>query len=237
MAKSVPGGIRSETVRLLGDVAAKMANGSLTHWHFERFAKGLNPFDLCAIDWVGTYGLFGSDLKHDYVRFANFHDLKPSNMWAVPVLRGLDCAKIIKAFENLGVRMKLYDDDLDAEMFSDDRNPNRDGSYVAYFRNTDEGDCLNCSFEKLHQHRINSITILECLLLGLGFFFSFGKMQNTLRGVLCAGTKYCFDLVAVVSDGLDCVGNLELRVEFVGIKEVSGHWTTRLLCPPKSSTV
>lgn len=230
MAKDMPGGIRPGTVRLLAEIATRVANGSLTHWQLERITKGLNPFDFCAIDWVGTYSLLGSDLKHDYVRFAKSFIPYSPGMWDVPILRGLDCDKIIKAFENLGVRMKLYDDDLDAEIISSERNPNRDGSYLAYFRNTDDGDCLGHSFETLRQHNIKSITILECLLLGLGYFVSFGKMQNTLYGVLCAGTEYCFEQVAVVSSGLDCVGNFELRVEVVGIKEVSERRATRLLC-------
>lgn len=207
MKKNMPDGIRVETLRLLTDIWTKVANGSISHKELERFAKRQNPFgvDVSAIDWHKVYGLLS--MTWEYEEFlANEGPLvtKPG-LWTVPMLKGVSCNKMIVAFKKLKVDVYQYVDDLDADVTKNDRDPNKTGSYAVSFTANMEADenLKNFSAIKLAKQGVKGITLLERLILELGYFLTTGKHLDEVNVTLCNGSRHSYGRVPCVSRSAD----------------------------------
>lgn len=114
------------------------------------------------------------------------------SLWLFPVLKGLTCSRVIHVLRRLGVLSAGYDD-IDNIVTVNDRDPNRDGSYVVSFRANQEADQENMglSANKLNSIRHKGITLLERLLLGLFYFLQTRKKQHLDVQVwtLCSGSR------------------------------------------------
>lgn len=118
--------------------------------------------------------------------------VQQEGLWTLPVLEGLTCSKVIQAMRNLGVDIRCRDD-IDDVITIDDRDPNRDGSYVVSFKANREADedTKNLSANELKEHGHEGITVLERLLLEL-FYFLDGKERKHLdqkEWTMCSGSR------------------------------------------------
>ncbi|MEK7192861.1 MAG: hypothetical protein AAB682_01870 [Patescibacteria group bacterium] len=111
--------------------------------------------------------------------------------WRVPVLAGATSNLVIKRFRALGVPVECSSEDFDKVAMKNSRDP-KSGSYVVSFRRAREAPKAyrNFSGNQLADQKIDSITLLERLLLGFGFFFTMGKHLDTKSWTLCAGSRY-----------------------------------------------
>lgn len=142
------------------------------------------------IDWALVYAKLG--MKAEYSRFAKMHGIKAgSDVWTVPVVKGVSCNKVVAAMQKLGVRFCLYADDLDAYIATNDRDP-ANGSYSVSFHSNVEADeeFKNLSANQLKETGHHGITLLERLLLELGYFLATGKHLDEKNWTLCTGSRY-----------------------------------------------
>lgn len=141
--------------------------------------------------WEQVYELLG--MKSEYMDFAAASPGNDNpNFWTVPVVKGVTCNKVVVALRKRGVNVILYEDDLDANVTENDRDPNRDGSYIMGFLHTVEADEENkdLSANQLKEQNHKGVTLLECLLLELGYFLATGKHLDEKTVTLCAGSRY-----------------------------------------------
>jgi hypothetical protein len=111
--------------------------------------------------------------------------------WAMPVLAGATPNKVVAALRKLGVNVYTYVDDLDKSVTKNDRDPNKTGSYRVRFKKTVEADpeLANKSAEDLKKEKVNGITLLERLLLELGYFLVTGEHLDIENVTLCSGSR------------------------------------------------
>ncbi len=144
------------------------------------------------INWLETYKALGK--LSEYAEFANSHDIKAApDFWVVPVINGVTCNKVVGVLRQLGVEVYLYTDELDKMVPANDRDPSK-GSYAIGFRRTVEADEENKkkSANALAKESHKGITLLERLLLELGYFLATGNHLDTSNTTLCAGSR-CSD--------------------------------------------
>ena len=171
----------------LKDMFRQIEDGSLNGTHVQAFLEHRNPFDLdnIVIDWKKVYELLGikANINNDALNNPGF--------WTVPVFKGVTPNKVVKALRSLGVTMNLYTEDLDKGVPTNDRDPAKDGNYVAKFQRTIEADpaLKEKSAETLVEEKISGITLLERLLLELGYFISTGNHLDLDNITLCSGSR------------------------------------------------
>lgn len=121
-----------------------------------------------------------------------------SGNWRLPVLAGLSQNSIVVAQRSLGVMVWCYAEDLDVKIPHHDRDPARDGAYLATFRARKEADVEfhELSADTLKDRGIKGITNPERLLLGLGFFLATEGAGNlndrhldVVNWTLCSGSR------------------------------------------------
>ena len=140
------------------------------------------------INWAYVYQKLG--MEAEYQEFAKTVNWNDPNLWIVPVVNGATCNKVVAAMKNDGVKFWLYAKDLDASLSRNDRDPNKDGSYVIGFRRTIEADeeNKNLSAEMLAEQKHRGGTLLERLLLGAGYFWTTGQHLDVKNVTLSAGS-------------------------------------------------
>lgn len=171
----------------LSDLFRQIGDGSINGIHIQAFLDRRNPFGLdgVKIDWEKVYTM----LEMSFGIFD--HD---PNYWTVPVCKGVTPNKVVKVLRDLGVEVFLYTDDLDAGVPTNDRDPVKDGSYQVKFLKTIEADpeLKNKSANVLAKENTNGITLLERLLLELGYFLATGNHLDLENITLCSGSR-CSD--------------------------------------------
>ncbi|MCX6722987.1 MAG: hypothetical protein NT094_02845, partial [Candidatus Staskawiczbacteria bacterium] len=117
------------------------------------------------------------------------------SLWAVPVVKGITCNMVVgalrEAMRTSDLKVWTYVDDLDKNVPTNDRDPNRDGSYVVGFRRVVEADEENAnkSASTLKAENHKGITLLERLLLELGYFLTTGQNLDVANITLCTGSR------------------------------------------------
>ena len=165
--------------------------GSLNGFHIQALLRHENPFALSSINiyWTGVYKFLGmsSEWKEEIENL--LADTSPDH-FDVYVLKGVTPNKVVKALRELGVNMYLYTDDLDEAVPTNDRDP-QNGSYRVRFKKTIEADpeLLEKSAEDLEKEGVKGITLLERLLLGLGYFMATGNHLDIENITLCSGSR------------------------------------------------
>jgi hypothetical protein len=196
----MPGGIPSNTLGVLIDIIEKTAACRFTHEELALFAKRQNPFEkdpLPHIDWHPVYEKLG--MKADFWKFLDgkVNVTEPDqNLWLVPVLKGVTASRVLDAFRQLQVPLFLKMEnprivDFDRDVIKNDRDPS-EGNYVVLFKKTVEPDpdLVSKSAEDLKKAGILGITLIERLLLGLGYYLTTGQHLDYRVGTLCSGSRF-----------------------------------------------
>lgn len=153
--------------------------------------------DLPNLDWAKVYEVLGMSAVYDVFLCTEYSDQRYptcAGLWQVWVLRGVTPNKVIAAFKKLEVNTYLYVNNLDKDVTKNDRDPNRDGSYVVSFRKTVEADPENAnqSADDRKASGAKDIALLERLLLELGYFLATKKHLDVENWTLCSGSR-CSD--------------------------------------------
>jgi hypothetical protein len=157
---------------------------------FQEFIFGK---DLGYEVWERVYDKLG--LSAEYAEFVKDKNLGDNPiLWLAPIIKGITCNKVVEAMKKLGVKFNLYANDLDKAILINDRDPNRDGSYIVGFKRNAEADeeNKNLSANQLKEQNHKGITLLERLLLEFGYFLATGKHLDESNWTLCAGSR-CSD--------------------------------------------
>jgi len=118
--------------------------------------------------------------------------------WNLLVLKSeknpLTLNKVVATLRRLGVDMDLYTKYLDTQITHNDRDPNRDRSYIVGFAKNVEADeeFKNLSANQLKEQNHKGITLLERLHLELGYFLATEKHLDKNNWTLCTGSR-CSD--------------------------------------------
>ena len=148
----------------------------------------LPPVDvLPEINWQLVYSRIGMSKEVSGLSLPE-SDL---SLWTVPVIRGVTFNKVVGGFRKSNVDICVYVDDLDEKIVQNDRDPNKGGSYVVRFKRTVEADEENkdLSANVLAGRGVKGITLLERLLLGLGFFLTTKGHLDVNSITLCSGSR------------------------------------------------
>ena len=185
MATKIVVGRSNVSAFQLSDFFRQIGDGSLNGIHLQALLEHRNPFDLdsVVIDWVKVYALLGMEIQFSYA-LADF------NYWVVPVFKGVTHSKVVKALRGLGVKVSLYTNDLDKSVPTNDRDP-VNGDYVVRFHKIIEADpeLKNKSANDLTQMKVKGISLLERLLLELGYFLTTGNHLDVENITLCSGSR------------------------------------------------
>ena len=189
MAKPIVGSM-SEWSGLLKDFFRQVDDGSLSLFNLRAFVEHKNPFDyLVDIDWVKVYEPLGMSAEQaEFAKMQSVSDDK--SVWTIPVIKGVSSNKVVAALRKLGVDVYLYAEDLDKEVQTNDRDPPSNGSYAVSFCRTVEADeeLKNLSANDLAKQNHKGITLLERLLLELGYFLATGQHLDVVNWTLCTGS-------------------------------------------------
>jgi hypothetical protein len=203
MAKPIVGSA-SELTGVLKDLFRQIDDGSITPFNLRAFVNHKNPFDyLVDIDWAKVYEIL--DMSVEYAEFIKTQKVSgDQSVWTVPVLKGVTPDKVVAGLHKLGVDVYLYINDLDKDVPTNGRDPNS-GSYVVSFRRTVEADeeNKNLSANQLKEAGHIGITLLERLLLELGYFSVTGKHLDEKNWTLCSGSRCSDGCVPRVDWGSD----------------------------------
>lgn len=174
------------------------------------------------IDWQKTYTALGMSEYGEVVK--NLAIKENPGFWFEPVVKGLTCNKVVAMLREVGVQVWTYVDDLNKNVPTNDRDPNHDGSYVVGFRRTIEADEENANKSantlKIENHK--GITLLERLLLELGYFLTTGQNLDVNNITLCTGSRYSYGNVPFVD-----FGSGKVRVDAYGPSDSSGRFRSR----------
>ena len=155
------------------------------------------------IDFQKTYAMLG--MGNEYAGFVKLISAKERlNLWFMPVVKGVTCDKVVAALRKLRVHVRTYVNSLDRNLPANDRDPNRDGSYVVSFRRVVEVDQENenLSANVLIARGRMGITLLERLLLELGYFLATHKYMNVKSMTLCVASRYSINRIPCVGKNL-----------------------------------
>ena len=179
----------SEWSGKLKDLLRQIDDGSISLLQMQAFLEHRNPFDsgVPDINWALVYEKLG--MVAEYVK--DFGYSANSNLWIIPVAKGVTCNKVVSAMKELGVNFYLCAEDLDKKVTVNDRDPNN-GSYAVGFKRTVEADEVNknLSANELSKRSHKGITLLERLLLELGYFLAAGGHLDINNWTLCSGSRY-----------------------------------------------
>lgn len=144
--------------------------------------------DLSMI-WTEVYKLLGLATELEELIKSNPVKDNP-NLWFVPVIKGVTPNKVVAALRKSGVDTYLWTEDLDKDVPSNDRDP-ISGSYWVGLAKNEEADpeFASMSADQLVKAGHRGITLLERLLLELGYFLATGKHLDVNNWTLCTGSR------------------------------------------------
>jgi len=189
--KVVVGG-SSVTAGQMKDFWRQIDDGSINFETLQAYLEHRNPFDVSLIDWFKVYEVLG--MSAGYIKFAKANEVAlvaKSGLWTVPILKGVTCNKVIATFKKLKVDVYQYINDLDADVTENDRDPNKTGPYAVSFAANVEADenLKNLSANQLKKQNVKGVTLLERLVLELGYFLTTGKHLDEKNVTLCSGSR------------------------------------------------
>lgn len=170
--------------------------------------KIIPPFGLAV--WQKVYEALGVNKEEFSKRIKDLSFVEQPGYWTIPVLQAtvkdaeghnvplVTCNSAVAALRKLGVNVYCYYEDLDGPLKENDRDPNRDGSYVISFRATIEADeeNQNKSAEMLENEGHKGITLLERLLLEPAYFIATEGEEDLNKrhldvdnNTLCTGSR------------------------------------------------
>lgn len=155
----------------------------------EALQKFVFGSELGPVIWQEVYKILG--LETEYAEFAEANSANDDqNLWIVPVIKGITPNKVVAALRELGVDVYTYYDGLDKAIVKNDRDPAQ-GSYMIGFAKNVEADKENKSksADQLAKAGHNGVTLLERLLLELGYFLATGKHLDIENVTLCTGSR------------------------------------------------
>lgn len=167
-------------------IGGKREVGPLVEF-LQRFVYGTDLQEV----WIEVYKLLG--LSEQYENFVKVNPPKDvKDCWLLPMIKGATCNKVVSAMKSLGVEFCLVAEDLDKAVPTNDRDPNRDGSYRVFFAKNVEADpeLANKSANQLKEAGHKGITLLERLLLEMAYYMASGKHLDAENITLCAGSRY-----------------------------------------------
>src|SRR3989344_6716905 len=190
----------SVTASQMQDFFRQTADGSINGRLFQMFLDHQLKFDLekVVVDWGQVYKTLG--MQTEYKAWQNVPTVVEDPIcWDVHVVQGVIPNRVITAFRELGVKVETYVADLDGNVPTNDRDP-KNGSYCARFKKTIEADpeLANKSANDLAEEKIPGITLLERLLLELGYFLATGEHLDIENVTLCTGSRCSGGLVPSV---------------------------------------
>ena len=114
--------------------------------------------------------------------------------WQVVMPKGLTYAVIAKLHQKLKVQLDSPSDLERIDLAKEQRDPNRDGTYVVVFKANQEADEENAkqSANDRQAKNCQDITVLERLWLGLVYSLVTGNHLDEKTWTLCAGSR-CSD--------------------------------------------
>ena len=177
----------------LKDLFRQIEDGSLNSDQIQALLDHRNPFEPLvfpnAIDWSKVYRELGLEAEFLHA-LPDLDRESKGGLWWVPVVKGVTPNKLVACFRKLGVDIYTYIDDLDKDVSTNDRSP-ATGSYVVRFRQDIEADSehKNKSAKMLAKAGIKGITLIERLLLELGFFLQTGDHLDKENITLCSGSR------------------------------------------------
>jgi hypothetical protein len=213
MAKTMLGKALQDLFNIMADLWDKLRGDEGEEWFAElkHFLRKEPTWQTADIDWMKTFRELGMEAEYKAFLAENSGAKKPcdSSTWAIPILKGLTARNIVETLRRLGVKCSLYTEELDRDVTKNDRDPNRNGSYIVRFRRNVEADSdlADLSAEQLAE-KDDGITLLERLLLELGYFVTTGKHLDEKNWTLCSGSRDsggCVPRVSWVAGG-GCVG-------------------------------
>jgi len=147
--------------------------------------------DIVEINWRIVYEALGMQAKYKFA-ISRLKVANKASLWVIPVLRGLTCKKLILCLKKLGVNIENRINNPDITVRRNDRHPNKDGSYVIAFRRSIEADedNRNLSAYDMKKKGLKGITLLERLLLELGYFIATNSHLDEESVTLCAGSYH-----------------------------------------------
>ncbi len=201
--------IGADAAKLAGlqiDLLQKARQDQVTLDHLEWFIKlsksqrdMLSGADLSKlksvvpnIDWKATYKELGIAAPCALIT-------REDDFWYMPVTEEVTCDLIIKTLRRLGITCDLYIENLDADVRENDRHP-KSGVYTVKMRRRIEADeeFKNLSADQLKERGHSGITLLEQLLLFLGYYVTTKQYLDVENWTLCSGSRYSVDYVPYV---------------------------------------
>jgi len=142
------------------------------------------------INWQKTYKALG--MEKDYLKVQEELALRPyQGFWNMIVLQGLNPLKLVTALKNSKVNVQLDVEKSTASqnIIKNDRDP-KNGTYHISLRRRIEADKENSglSANTLKEREVHGVTILERLLLELGYFLTTGHHLDCRNKTLCTGS-------------------------------------------------
>ncbi len=206
----------------LKDFFRQIEDGSINGTYMQMFLdhQFKSDFEKVDIDWTRVYKTLGMKFEP-----SNLACIPDPLFWEVYVMKGVTPNKVVTAFRELGVNVYTYTDDLGANVPINDRDP-KNGSYCVRFKKTIEADpeLANKSAENLEAEKILGITLLERLLLELGYFLATGEHLDVENVTLCSGSRSSGGIVPGVSWSAD---DRRLSVYWFGSRSAYGNLRAR----------
>ena len=213
----------SVTASQLKDFFRQIEDGSINGNYLQMFLDHQLEFNLekVNIDWPRVYKTLGMKFEAGdlVVKTDPYH-------WDVYVLPGVTSNKVVATLQKLGVEVYTYIDDPDKSVPTNDRDANKTGAYQVRFKKTIEADLelANKSAQDLAEEKISGITLLERLLLELGYFLAIGGHLDIENITLCSGSRYSDGGVPSVSWDAD---DRELSVFWYNPQHADGNLRAR----------
>lgn len=186
---------------------------------------------VAEINWKIVYEMLGMQTEYKST-IASLKIDKSDATWTIPVLKGLTCNRVISCLKRLCVDIKKYIKNPDIDINHNDRDPNIDGSYTISFRRTIEADeeNRNLSADDLKKKGAEGITLLERLLIELGYFISTSQHLDMESVSLCAGSLHRSGNTPRV-----CYrsGSLRIYVCWCGSRDQCDHLRPRSVAKPE----
>jgi hypothetical protein len=175
----------SVTASQLKDFFRQIDDGSINGGYLQMFLEHKFGYSESGkISWPLVYQTLGLPFDESLVVEAD------PNHWDVYVMKGVTLNMVVRVFCKLGVGVYIYMNDLDRDVPANDRDP-KNGSYRVSFKKTVEADpeLANRSAEDLKGSGIQGITLLERLLLELGYFLATKEHLDQENITLCSGSR------------------------------------------------
>src|SRR3989344_1546206 len=176
----------------------QVGRGGLTAPHMDALLEKRDPF-LPNIDWYCVFRGYLDFPPGETLRLGDYGGCADiADEWCIPVLKGLTLKRLLATLDRVGVSVEV-DAHLNEEKLIHVRDPNVSGSYGIRFKRRVKADLglANDLSSQLIEANPTGITVIEGLLLELGYWITVHGHLNAHDHTLCTGTK---DITPAESD-------------------------------------